>query len=264
MLIRLGTIVALLAATPAAAQINFQPVYPTPHYMQPPGSSSYTCTRAAFSGRVVCMITSAPLFGWHGFTVPDPATFGRKGLVVGPQGQALTCEFIPNGAGGLIRVCRPAQTVISRGSERILPINRAPALPTTPRGSMKVEVAMTRTAGDLYRIPAAINGSMPLRFLLDTGATDVSIPRSIATKLMREGSLTVGDYARASVGTLADGRRVPEMVFILRSITVGGVTATNVECSVGPEGSSLLLGQSFLRKFRSWSIDNARGVLVLG
>jgi hypothetical protein len=35
------------------------------------------------------------------------------------------------------------------------------------------------------------------------------------------------------------------------------------ETSTTPVSGEPLLGQSFLRHFRSWSIDNGRGVLVL-
>jgi hypothetical protein len=44
---------------------------------------------------------------------------------------------------------------------------------------------------------------------------------------------------------------------------VGDHEATNVTASVAPVNGGLLLGQSFLRHFGSWSFDNGRGVLVL-
>jgi len=37
----------------------------------------------------------------------------------------------------------------------------------------------------------------------------------------------------------------------------------DVEGGSAPIAGGLLLGQSFLHRFQSWSIDNARGVLVL-
>ena len=38
---------------------------------------------------------------------------------------------------------------------------------------------------------------------------------------------------------------------------------TNVPASVGPATGELLLGQSFLSRFRSWTFDNSRHALVL-
>jgi hypothetical protein len=37
----------------------------------------------------------------------------------------------------------------------------------------------------------------------------------------------------------------------------------NVVGSVAPASGTLLLGQSFLGRFKSWSIDNSRHALVL-
>jgi hypothetical protein len=46
--------------------------------------------------------------------------------------------------------------------------------------------------------------------------------------------------------------------------TLSGVRreVRNVTASIVPVKGGLLLGQTFLRQFGSWSIDNRRGVLV--
>jgi hypothetical protein len=49
------------------------------------------------------------------------------------------------------------------------------------------------------------------------------------------------------------------LVFKPRLVPVGMREGAHVTVA----GATLLLGQSFLRRFRSWSIDNDRGVLVL-
>ena len=46
-------------------------------------------------------------------------------------------------------------------------------------------------------------------------------------------------------------------------MTVGGQTVSNVTASIGRSGSPPLLGQSFLSKFASWTLDNERNLLVL-
>ena len=45
---------------------------------------------------------------------------------------------------------------------------------------------------------------------------------------------------------------------------MGDLVLNNVAASIASANGSLLLGQSFLSRFKSWSIDNARQVLVLG
>ena len=48
----------------------------------------------------------------------------------------------------------------------------------------------------------------------------------------------------------------------LHSLAIGGVTLTDVPAALS-EDETFLLGQSFLSKFKSWSIDNRRHVLTL-
>jgi len=56
---------------------------------------------------------------------------------------------------------------------------------------------------------------------------------------------------------------MPSATFRIRSLTANGVEIGNVKASVAPVAGDLLLGQSFLSRFKSWSIDNARQALVL-
>ena len=62
---------------------------------------------------------------------------------------------------------------------------------------------------------------------------------------------------------LADGSTVPSQTFRIRALKIGDKEIKDVVGSVAGVEGSLLLGQSFLSRFRSWSIDNQRHVLVL-
>jgi hypothetical protein len=55
---------------------------------------------------------------------------------------------------------------------------------------------------------------------------------------------------------LADGSTVPTNTFVIRSLQVGDILIENVTGSVSPAAGSLLLGQSFLQRFKSRSMDN--------
>ena len=61
----------------------------------------------------------------------------------------------------------------------------------------------------------------------------------------------------------ADGSTVPSTTFRIRSLTMNNVVIENVKGSVADVKGELLLGQSFLSRFKSWSIDNAKQALVL-
>jgi hypothetical protein len=52
-------------------------------------------------------------------------------------------------------------------------------------------------------------------------------------------------------------------VFRIKSLKVGDRTLENVVGSAAAADGSLLLGQSFLGRFKSWSIDNTKHALVL-
>ena len=131
-----------------------------------------------------------------------------------------------------------------------------PAQPTTFRVPLKPQ-------NGVLRVPVLINDVIPLEFILDSGASDVSIPADVVSTLMRSGTLTTEDFTGANTYVLADGSRVPSQTFRIRSLTVGNWILKNVSGNVGSWNGELLLGQSFLSQFKSWSIDNARQVLVL-
>ena len=66
--------------------------------------------------------------------------------------------------------------------------------------------------------------------------------------------------------TTADGSEHGTSLYQLDTLTVGGLTVTNVECLISTSEAgqqTSLFGLRFLRNFRSWSIDNARNVLLL-
>lgn len=124
------------------------------------------------------------------------------------------------------------------------------------------EVTLIQAGTDLF-LPVTINGTNTATFHLDTGASDVTIPKSLALRLVAQGTLTASDYLGKGNYQIADGSTHTFPNYRLRSVTVGGRTATNVRCSVGNDDHTLLLGQSFLKKFSSYTIDNTRNVLVL-
>jgi clan AA aspartic protease (TIGR02281 family) len=124
-------------------------------------------------------------------------------------------------------------------------------------------IQLKKHPGGGFTIPGRINDAVTLTFILDTGASDVSIPDEVARELERAGKLDRGDFIGTRTYVLADGSKVPSRRVLLRELTVGGVTASNVTASIARPGSPPLLGQSFLSKFASWTLDNERNVLVL-
>jgi clan AA aspartic protease (TIGR02281 family) len=117
------------------------------------------------------------------------------------------------------------------------------------------------SSGNTYQLKVTVNDTVKLNFTLDTGASDVLIPAEVALTLLTSGTLSESDFIGYQTYKLADGSTLPSAQFKLRDIEVGNRQITDVVASVGPVGSSPLLGQSFLSRLGTWTIDNRQQVL---
>jgi aspartyl protease family protein len=112
------------------------------------------------------------------------------------------------------------------------------------KSSSAREIVLTAGPGGHFTTLGSINGQS-VRFMVDTGATLVSMGRDEAQRLGL-------DLSNARVGTAqtANGP-VPMQVVTLSSVRVGEVEVFNVLASVGPQSMPyLLLGNSFLTRFQ--------------
>lgn len=140
----------------------------------------------------------------------------------------------------------------------------APPSATAPDGDRGASTAVPLvTRGGTFVVPVTINGKIELDFTVDSGASSVVIPEDVFGTLIRTGTIDEGDLIGKKSFTLADGSTKVQDTFRIRSLKVGDRVLHDVEASVAPVAGELLLGQSFLRRFKSWSMDNQRGVLVL-
>lgn len=135
------------------------------------------------------------------------------------------------------------------------------ATPTVPQ--MVETEAPVRADGGTFVVPATVNGAMTLNFTIDSGASDVTIPKHIVQRLMEQGAVSDADYIGDQTFVLADGSRVPSSEFKIRTLKVGDLVLHDVTASLTGDDGSLLLGQTFLSRLSSWSIDNGRHVLIL-
>ncbi len=104
------------------------------------------------------------------------------------------------------------------------------------------EVVLERNRSGHYLANGTING-LSVEFLLDTGATNISVPQRIANRLgLRRGPAVRTRTASGVVITYATR---------LDSVTLGEVSASGVAANINPHmpGDQILLGMSFLRRF---------------
>jgi clan AA aspartic protease (TIGR02281 family) len=124
-------------------------------------------------------------------------------------------------------------------------------------------VPLQKEGGGLYTVPVIINNSVKLNYTVDSGASSVTVPSDVFSTLSRTGTIQETDFIEPITVTLADGSQKQSFTFRIKSLRVANTVVEDVTGSIGEPHAGLLLGQSFLQRFKSWSIDNARHVLVL-
>jgi hypothetical protein len=81
--------------------------------------------------------------------------------------------------------------------------------------------------------------------------------------LMRSHSVNDSDFIGEGIFVTADGTKHKSQQFILREVQVGTHVLRDVVANVVPIEGDPLLGQSFLSRLPSWSIDNNSHILNL-
>lgn len=114
----------------------------------------------------------------------------------------------------------------------------------------------------VYLVPVTINGRA-MQFILDTGASLISMSTREAELLFREGTITNRDIIGQSEFQDANGDISPGAIVRLRSVRIGDRVLENVNANVvGNAKAPLLLGQSALSKFGRISLDYRRNVVT--
>jgi aspartyl protease family protein len=107
-----------------------------------------------------------------------------------------------------------------------------------------------------------VNG-IKLRFIFDTGASNICLSPAEATVLYRQGTLHKEDilstqYFQDATGRISEGTKIN-----IRNIKIGNFELTDVEATVIDNvNAPLLLGQSVLERFGSIEIDNTNNVII--
>jgi aspartyl protease family protein len=125
----------------------------------------------------------------------------------------------------------------------------------------KTSVKMQNDNGVKY-IWVEING-IRLKFIFDTGASNICISSAEATVLYRQGSLEKEDILDVQCYQDATGKVSAGTKINLRTVKIGNRILQNIEAIVIDNNEApLLLGQSALEKFGKISIDNQRGEII--
>ncbi len=125
-----------------------------------------------------------------------------------------------------------------------------------------VEVPFTKEGG-VIKVKCSING-LPLHFVFDTGAADVTMSMVEANFMLKNDYIKPSDIVGSARYMDANGDITEGTVVNLRKVNFGGLEIDNVRASVvRNQKAPLLLGQSVLGRLGKIEIDNPRTKLVI-
>lgn len=119
-------------------------------------------------------------------------------------------------------------------------------------------------SGNVYKIPCKVNG-VALKFIFDTGASDVCLSTTEAMFMLKNGYLKSSDFGNLEQYQIANGQIAEGTKVNLRKFQIGSFLFENIEATIIHNNAApLLLGQSALKKLGYFSIDYSTSTLYIG
>ena len=143
-----------------------------------------------------------------------------------------------------------------------LSLQENPDTDAEPVETQKYIVKSKELRGGVYEVPCTVN-DLPLNFIFDTGASDITISSLEAAFMLKNNYLTEYDFKDRRNYRTASGDIVEGTIIRLRKIKIGELELNNIEASVvHRQNAPLLLGQSALGKFVKITIDNKNNEII--
>ena len=125
------------------------------------------------------------------------------------------------------------------------------------------EIQMVQNQSGTYEIPCEVNG-LPLSFLFDTGASDVTLSAVEALFMYRHGYLLESDKTGTQQYMIANGDIVEGTTVNIRELKIGDIVLKNVDASISHSANApLLLGQSAISRLGTIQVDPNTHVLTI-
>lgn len=169
--------------------------------------------------------------------------FSGRAVVVVDRGAPRTLKAGERTPEGVLLVSADSRAAVVEVDGKRLRLEMGQHFESSEQSGARSSVTLAPDASGHFFADGRVNGGH-VRFLVDTGATLISMSAAEATRLGI-------DFRRGARGwsMVADGRRVPNYRVKLDSVTIGGLTLYNVEASIGEGGmGAALLGMSFLSR----------------
>lgn len=131
-------------------------------------------------------------------------------------------------------------------------------------GDCKKPIQLYGDGTDVYEVFTKLNNVLTIAFILDSGASEVSITPDVALTLMRTGTIKQEDWLEGRTYKFADGSTAKSDRFMLRNLQIGNYNIPNVSVSISNSiEAPLLLGQNVLSRLGKISIDYKNSILCV-
>ena len=125
----------------------------------------------------------------------------------------------------------------------------------------QVRIKMKEENG-IYTTPCIVNG-LKLRFIFDTGASNVSLSLSEVIFMLKNGYLEEEDLKGSSYSQIANGEIVENTKVNLRELEIGGIKLYNIEASIIHElDAPLFLGQSAIQELGKIQLEGDELIII--
>lgn len=126
-----------------------------------------------------------------------------------------------------------------------------------------VSIPMKVSGDGTYEVPCKIN-ELGLNLIFDTGASDITISKTEAEFMLKNGYLSKNDITGTESYMIANGDIEIGTTIVFRKVEFGGLILKNVKASViENKNAPLLFGQSALGKYGKITIDNENKVITI-
>lgn len=140
--------------------------------------------------------------------------------------------------------------------QSVLPNNKTQTINENPNNNTNTNTLKMELENGVKYVWIEING-IRLRFIFDTGASNICISSAEATVLYRQGTLNKDDVIKTDFFQDATGKINEAIKINLREVNIGGKILKNVEAIIIDNvNAPLLLGQSVLERFGKIEINN--------
>ncbi|HMN20411.1 MAG TPA: TIGR02281 family clan AA aspartic protease [Ottowia sp.] len=196
-----------------------------------------------FLRRLLAGAALLPALAWAQ-NVTLHGTLGSKALLIIDGGAPRAMAPGESRQGVELLSARGDEAVVRVGGERLtLRVGESPVRVGSAPTSSSGRVALTADARGHFFTQGSIN-NRPVQFLVDTGASVVSISQAEADRL------GLGYRAGQAVRLNTANGQTPGWALKLNQLRVGDITAYNVDAVVVPAPMpAVLLGNSFLNRF---------------